>query len=484
MLLGHALDGRVWLPVVATPARPVPTFCRDRSRGQHPNMGNSFLSVIVLLLTTATAFGQQPLSIDQAISLGLANNYQVQVSRAAMAVAENNDSWALTGKYPTVELSLSSSNAYSGSDNPASVVVESDIITNGVAPGITANWVLYNGMRVENTKVQLSRQRTLTNEQLRIQMQNTVQNILQAYYGALVQREQLDVLAEVLTLSRDRIRYQETRREFGQAGTFDLLQAQDAYLTDSTTYLIQLNAYDNALRNLQLAMGMNASGQSYSLSDSLEAVTTRYTLAELEQKLRQNNPDLQASAVNIQLAEINTQLLDANRLPVVSMSLGGNYNINVSTGSQTFNFGGNRNVQDLPGVAASTLRGFVNLNATYNLWDGGLQKTRVQSARLQELQSQMQYNSLEETLRTQLANALATYENQQRLMDITSQRVENAAENMTIAEERLRGGLINSFDYRSIQLAYVNATQARLNAMLNLKNTQTELMRLTGELMR
>lgn len=440
--------------------------------------------LIALLLTTTVAFAQQPLSIDQAISLGLANNYQVQVSRAAVAVAENNDSWALTGKYPTVELSLSSANAYSGTENPASVVIESGIISNGLTPGVTANWVLYNGMRVENTKIQLSRQRTLTNEQLRVQLQNTVQNILQAYYAALVQRDQLDVLAEVLALSRDRIRYQETRREFGQAGTFDLLQAQDAYLTDSTTYLIQLNAHDNALRNLQLAMGMNNAGQTYTLTDSLEAVTAAYTLAELEQKLRQNNPDLQASAVGIQLAEINTQLLNANRLPVVSLNAGGNYNINVSNGSQTFNFGGNRTVQDLPGVAARTLRGFVNINATYNLWDGGLQKTRLQTARLQEMQSQLQYNSLEQTLRTQLANALATYQNQQKLVDITTQRVSNAATNMTIAEERLRGGLINSFDYRSIQLAYINATQARLNAMLNLKNTQTELMRLTGELMR
>ncbi|MEZ4988281.1 MAG: TolC family protein [Saprospiraceae bacterium] len=142
-----------------------------------------------------------------------------------------------------------------------------------------------------NIPNQLSTQRELTNEQLRVQMQNTVQSVISAYYGALVQRDQLDVLEEVLTLSRDRIRYQETRLEFGQAGTFDLLQAQDAYLSDSTTWLVQLNNYENALRNLQLLMG-STTPENYVLTDNLSSIETAYSYPELEQRMLQNNPDL------------------------------------------------------------------------------------------------------------------------------------------------------------------------------------------------
>ncbi|MEZ4988282.1 MAG: TolC family protein [Saprospiraceae bacterium] len=167
----------------------------------------------------------------------------------------------------------------------------------------------------------------------------------------------------------------------------------------------------------------------------------------------------------------------------MSLNAGANYNINVSNGSQTFNFGGNRSVQDLPGVASKTLRGFVNLTASYTIWDGNARNTRIETARLQEIQAALQFNSQAQSLRTQLANTLATFENQQRLVAITTALVENAGRNMAIAEERLKGGLINSFDYRTIQLGYINATQSKLNAIFNLRNTQTQLMRLTGDLM-
>ena len=41
--------------------------------------------------------------------------------------------------------------------------------------------------------------------------------------------------------------------------------------------------------------------------------------------------------------------------------------------------------------------------------------------------------------------------------------------------------LISSFDYRSIQLAYINASQSKLRAIFNLKNMDTELVRLIGD---
>lgn len=441
----------------------------------------SFLGLGLLFSVNLKA--QEALSLEQAIAKGLTNNYQVRLSRASVAIAESNNDWSLTGKYPEVNLTLGSDNSYSSTDNPASVVTQSSVITNAIVPGVSASWILYNGSRVTYAKDQLAKQLDLSQEQLEVQIQSTIQSIIQAYYGALVQREQLEVLQEVLGLSRDRIRYQEARQEFGQAGAFDLVQAQDAYLNDSTTYLVQQNAYQNALRSLQLIMGVDTP-TSFTLTDSLESVSTAYTQQDLEEKLLRNNPELQASSVNIQLAALNTEVLGVARLPQVSLNAGANYNINVSTGSQTFNFGGMPNEQNLPGVAAKTLRGFVNLTATYNIYDGGARKRRIETAQLQELQSQLQYASLEQNLKTQLANTYATYQNQQQLVSLTSELVSNARRNLTIAEERQKGGLINSFDYRSIQLGYINATQSRLNAILNLKNTETELLRLTGELVR
>ncbi|MEZ4988280.1 MAG: TolC family protein [Saprospiraceae bacterium] len=98
-----------------------------------------FFLTLMMGLGTMFAYAQQNLSLDDAIARALANNYQVQVARAAVAVAENNDSWALTGRYPGVEVSIASGNSYTGTNNPASVVVESGVIANGLTPGIATN---------------------------------------------------------------------------------------------------------------------------------------------------------------------------------------------------------------------------------------------------------------------------------------------------------------------------------------------------------
>jgi outer membrane protein TolC len=158
------------------------------------------VSVLVLawVLSLSALLAQQPLSLEEAITIGLANNYQMQVARAGAAVAENNNDWSLAGKYPTVNLELNSTNTYSGTNNPASVVTESNIISNGLAPGVAASWILFDGYRVDYTKNQLAATARLSNEQLRVQVQNSIQAIIQAYYGAVVQRDQLAVLEQVL----------------------------------------------------------------------------------------------------------------------------------------------------------------------------------------------------------------------------------------------------------------------------------------------
>ena len=124
------------------------------------------------------------------------------------------------------------------------------------------------------------------------------------------------------------------------------------------------------------------------------------------------------------------------------------------------------------------------MDITYNLFDWGIRKTRIQNAKVVEMQNQLQIEDLKRNLSTQLENIYATYQNRKEALALTIQLVDNARRNLDIAEERFRGGLINSFDYRTIQLSYINANQARLTAIFNLKTTETELIRLIGGLIR
>lgn len=438
------------------------------------------------LLLLCAVFGiqllaQEKLSLSDAIQKGLENNYQIQIANRDIEIAQNNNNWAVAGRYPRIDLTLNSDNNYRNTDNPASFLISSSSLSVGVTPGASLSWQVFDGYQAKFTKRQLEQIELQSQTSAKITVENTISTIILAYYQALIQEEQLEVLAEVLKLSRDRVDYENVRKEFGQATTFDILQTQDAYLNDSTSYLVQQTSFENALRSLNLAMGEDEVNKVYELTDRLNFDIPEYQISDLKDKLFASNNTLQNLYIGRELAAVNTKLQEVNNYPIVSLNTGINYNLGISFGNQTFLTGGEN---PIPEVAAKTFTGFFNLGLTYNLFDWGVRKTRIQNAKVGEIQSQLQIEDLKRSLSSQLENTYATFQNRKDALALTILLVDNAQRNLDIAEERFRGGLINSFDYRTIQLSYINANQSRLTAIFNLKTTETELIRLIGGLIR
>lgn len=437
--------------------------------------------IILTFCLAISAGAQESLSLEEAIRRGLANSYTIKIEETDLQIAQNRNDWAIAGRYPSINVNLNNSNSYSNVNNPVSFLTEINSFSTGLVPGAEANLVLFDGYRVRMTKKQLEQSELLERGNLAIAVENTIQNIMLAYYQALLQQQQLEVLEEVLTLSRDRIQYQEARQEFGQAGRFELLQSQDAYLNDSTAYLQQRTNLENALRNLNLAMGIDALDTRYRLSDELRIPAEVYAYDNLQEKMNSNNRNLQNAFVNRELANVNTQINSAANYPRISVGASTNYNWNLANGSGTLASGESRSFD---AVVSRTLNAGLNITASYQLVDWGVRRRNIENARLQEINAQYTIDNLKRDLNLQLANTYANYQNQRQLIQLTEELVANARENLRIAEERFRGGQINSFDFRAVQVAYINAEQSRLSAIFNLKTTETELIRLTGGLVR
>jgi len=435
------------------------------------------------LLISLSLSAQEKLSLAQAIEIGIQNNYQIEIARQNLQVATNNNDWGAAGRYPRVDLNLNSNNGYRNARSPG-FLLEQSALSGGITPSIDASWTIYDGKRVKISKQQLVEIENQTTLGISVATENTIQAIILAYNRTLIQEEQLTTLREVLTLSRDRIEYQNVRKEFGQAGKFDLLQTQDAYLNDSTNILIQENNVATAYRDLNLAMGQDDLSKVYELSDGLNYEPKTYELAELEQSLFTNNQNLQSLMINRELANINTQFQESFKKPTISLGSGLVYDLTGTSGTQLLSFGGEPPFETDNSGTNKTFNFYFNIQANYNLFDGGNKKRNIENAKVDELVAQLTINELKRTLSNQLQNALANYNNQLRLVKLTENLIDNAQQNLTIGEERFKGGLITSFDYRNIQLSFVNASQARLNAIFNLKNTEVELMRLTGDLIK
>ena len=66
------------------------------------------------------------------------------------------------------------------------------------------------------------------------------------------------------------------------------------------------------------------------------------------------------------------------------------------------------------------------------------------------------------------------------LLNVTNENLEAAELNMSISEDKYRSGVINSFNYRDIQLIYLNVSYQRLQAVYNLIASKAGLTRITG----
>ncbi len=327
--------------------------------------------LIILLafcVCTLSLQGQQPLSLSDAIQTGLENSYQIRIAETNREIAGNNNDWAVAGRYPTIDLTLNNQNGYRNQNNPISFIPELYSFSTGFTPGANASLTLFDGYRVRYNKERLEQESLQSEQQIALAVESTIQQVINAYYQALVQQEQVEVLEEVLELSRDRIAYQEAQQEFGQAGTFDFLQTQDAYLNDSTNYLLQKNSLDVALRNLKQAMGVDAPTVSFRLTDELDVPAARYELGGLRQKMLAANKQLQDAFITRELAQTNRDITQANRYPRVAMNTTANYDWSISSGQGTTS---NGEIREIQALASKTINVGLNFSVNYTLFDWG-----------------------------------------------------------------------------------------------------------------
>ena len=441
-----------------------------------------FTYLIIMFLVFGglnTTFAQEPLSLENAIERGLSANFQVRIAEANQKISAQNNSWVVAGKYPTINATLQNANGYNNINNPASFLRELSSLSTGITPGVELSWVLYNGKRIEVVKSQLESLEDQSKINTQTAIENGVQSIINAYFNVVVQKTQLEVNREVLALSGDRRSFQELQRSFGQSGTFEELQTKDAWFVDSTAFLVQQNNYSTSLRTLNSLMGEEDLKKEYLLTDQLSEEAIPLNEEALQQQLLARNSSFQLLQANKSLALINTQIQMTSLKPTLSLRSGLNYNFNLSSGTGTLQSG---ETLSLDAVTGQTTNGFINLAASFTLFDGGLRRKNIDAAVIQESIADFNLADASRNLKLQLSNLINNYNHQLQLYKISKELLVNAMENMKIAQERLEGGLINSFDYRAVQLAYLSANQQQLTTSLNIKNIETEILKLTGGL--
>lgn len=422
---------------------------------------NIFLPVI-LLAVSFVSMHSEPLSIDKAISEALANNYNILITEKDVEVSELNNNWANAGAVPSVDLQGNGSYTGTYSDDPDRLIASA-----GGSLGVT--WLLFDGRGMRIRKNRFEYIENLTKGNAKVIVEATIENVILGYYGALLQKEILEMYAYIRDLSKDRYDYQLHKKELGTAVTYDVLQAQNAYLEDESTYLNQEVIYRDALRNLKYAMAVDPETE-YELTEEFKFESKNYELENLRKRMYDDNLNLKNQFINQKLLESDIRAARAKFFP--TLSLGAGVDASVS----------NTAVGEFDPVTADNRGFYGRLNLNFNIFDGGIKRRSLEIAKIEEEIGEIEIRDMKHSLNNRLISLFEYYRVRKKILEVAEEALKAAELNLEISEEKFKNGTINSFNYRDVQRLYLSASISKLNAVYNLIDSQIGLMRITGRL--
>lgn len=419
---------------------------------------------------TLMASAQNQLSLQDAINVALQNNYQIQITALQAAQSKVNNTWGEAGRYPSITISGTQGNNVSDqSQNPTSFIQEL-LISNSVQGGADLNWTLFNGFSVKANKARLEQVEAQSEGNAAIVVENTMQAVILGYYNVQLQTDKLEILTEVLQTSKDRYEYNRLKADIGTSVSTDLLQFQNQLLTDSSNVMLQEIAVKNALRNLNILMGVDAE-KEYTLSDNLFDDFPEYVFTDLKTKMESSNQNLKNQYINAEIFKQDVKLAKSTMYPVLSFNAGASIN------NSSYKIG------DFPSVSGTNINYYGNFSLSFTIYNGGKVKRAIQSADIQTRITELQVDELKQTLNRDLLQSYELYTMRKKIYDLNKEAVDVAKRNLLSSKEKYEAGVINSFNYRDVNIAYLNAGIATLESLYNLIDSKTELTRLTGGLL-
>jgi outer membrane protein TolC len=426
--------------------------------------------IYILLLLPTIIFSQENLSLEDAIKIGLKQNFDIQINKRNLEISKLNNNPGKAGALPKINLSAKKEEAVSDqSNNPTSFIQE---ILKSESINATANlsWTLLNGYGIKASKEKLNQLEYLSNGNLTLTLENTTQAIILSYYNCILQKDRLNLLQNVVNLSRERLIYQKTKYDIGVISKIEFLQVENTLLTDSSNLLTQRLNYNNSLKNLNLVLGVELDSE-WNLTDEMSTKTQIFNLKDLQSETFRNNTNINNQCINNEIIRQDIILAKSAYYPIVSFNSGASYN------ESTYDVGDSGYEGSNTG---ETLNYYANLSINFRLYDGGNYKTLLQESEIRDLINDLNIEKKHREIKNQLSINYEKYNSNIIIYNLRKKAFDIAQINYQLANDKNNRGNINSFDLRDIEIAYLNSGISYLQSVYNLNESYLNLVKITG----
>lgn len=427
-----------------------------------------YLSLFLFLFPLLIA-AQPLLTESEAVQIGLENNYNIRLVKKDMDIAENNNTLGNAGFMPDVALTAGQN--YSINDSKQEFLTGQINDRKGARSDVFSaaaqlNWTIFDGLQMFRRLEILQTLEQQSELELLFTVEQNIFDILSNFYGLVQTNEQLKVVKRSLEIDNERVLLANQMLEIGAGSRLELLQAEVDRNTDSAMLLNlndQIAQFKTVINNL---LGREPDAL-FRVPDSF-AIQSNLSREVLVKKMLANNTALRLSSQDAKLAQLSLKEIKGRQSPELDFNLG--YNFNDQNSEAGF-------------LKTSRTSGLTyGVSARMNLFNGFNTRREKQNAQIMVERSQLQIESLENSITAELYQQFDAYTNSLQLLRMESQNVLAARENLSIATERFQLGDLSGIEFRESQRNFVAAESRLLLARYQVKISEISLLQLAGEL--
>jgi outer membrane protein TolC len=427
---------------------------------------------IFIVLSLGPVDGQVVYGLRDCIGIGLERNFSILVARNNETVSSNNYTLGNAGYLPSLDLT----SRYSGTLNNTTqnLAAGGQNVSNGVHnttanAGVSLGWTIFNGFNVQTTYKKLDELKQLGSLSAQLSAEYLIADIISAYYNYIDQVQSLNNVKYALTLSRERLRIDETRYLLGSSSKLQVLQSRVYVNTDSSKLSKQIEVVRAAQIRLNELMAAEDMGNQFATRDTSIDVESGLLYEKLLNETLEGNTSLLIASRNKTISELDYKLVVSRSYPYLNMSTGYSYNFN------TFSAGANK----------SQITNGMNYGLTLglNIFDGFTQRRSIANSTIDKENKELKYQELEQGIKADLLTLYSAYSSNLRLIRLEEQNLQTASENLYIALERYKLGSLSGLDLREVQKSLLDAKDRLLAVQYQTKLAEISLRLISGQIM-
>lgn len=424
-----------------------------------------------LLNTGNFLFAQDVLTLEDAIKTGLEKNYSVLIQKNAHEIARAQNNFGNAGMSPQVSLNsnLNLANVNSHQEFSTGTVQDrTGAQSNNFGASVNVAWTVFDGLKMFAVKKRLVKTEELSAMQLKLQMENTVLEIIQDYYTVVKVNELIKAAQQNLTIYEERKKIAKLKLEIGSDSKVDFLLSQSDENKAKSSILqleLQLMAAKAKLNSL-----LNKPVDSdFKAVDSI-VVNYNPNIDELRKSVISSNSSLLISKQQELISEQFIKEARSANLPFIQLN--GAYNFTRNQSQAGFVF-----INQQTGL-------YGGLTASWLLFNGNKNSRLVKERNLLYLNQKYATEQTKLLVDAEVFNNFRVFQLNKQIVELEKQNLADSKEVLNVSIERYKIGKANLLETIETQKNLEDAQVRYIEALYNMKVAEATLLKANGALVK